>query len=47
MSDRIIKEYLQLLCEYQDNDRISQLVNPAVASVNPTEDTVKKGGISQ
>ena len=47
MSDRIIKEYLQLLSEYQDNDRISQLVNPAVASVNPTEDEVKKGGISQ
>jgi len=46
MSDRIIKEYLQLLCEYQDNDRISQLVNPSVASVNPTEDAVKKGGIS-
>ncbi len=47
MSDRIVKEYLQLLSEYQANDRISQLVNPAVASVNPTEDTVKKGGISQ
>ncbi len=47
MSDRIIKEYLQLLSEYQDNDRLSQLVNPAVASVTPTEDPVKKGGISQ
>ena len=47
MSDRIIKEYLQLISEYQDNDRLSQLVNPAVASVNPTEDTVKKGGSSQ
>jgi len=46
MSDRIIKEYLQLISEYQDNDRLSQLVNPAVASVNPTEDPIKKGGIS-
>ena len=44
MSDRIIKEYLQLLSEYQDNDRLSQLVNPPV---NPTKDAVKKGGISQ
>ena len=42
MSDRIVREYLQLLSEYQDNDRISQLVNP---SVNPTEDAAKKGGI--
>jgi hypothetical protein len=44
MSDRIIKEYLQLVSEYQDNDRLSQLVNPPIT---PTEDTVKKGGISQ
>ena len=44
MSDRIIKEYLQLVSEYQDNDRLSQLVNPPIP---PTEDTVKKGGISQ
>jgi hypothetical protein len=44
-SDRIVREYLQLLSEYQDNDRISQLVNPAVASVNPTEDAAQKGGI--
>jgi hypothetical protein len=37
MSDRLIREYLQLLSEYQDNDRLSQLVNPAVASVDPAE----------
>ena len=45
MSDRLVREYLQLLSEYQANDRLSQLVNPvvnpAVASVNPAE----KGGI--
>jgi hypothetical protein len=28
LSDRIIREYLQLLSDYQDNDRIAQLVNP-------------------
>ena len=47
MSDRLVKEYLQLLSEYQDNDRLSQLANPAVASVNPTKDTVGKRGVSQ
>ena len=35
LSDRIIKEYLQLLSEYKDNERLSQLVNP-----------IEKGGIS-
>lgn len=43
MSDRLVKEYLQLLSEYENNDRLSQLVTPLV---NPTEDTAKKGGIS-
>ncbi len=43
MSDRLVKEYLQLLCEYENNDRLSQLVTPLV---NPTEDAAKKGGIS-
>jgi hypothetical protein len=28
LSDRIIREYLQLFDEYQDNDRLSQLINP-------------------
>jgi hypothetical protein len=29
MSDRIIREYLQLFSEYEDNDRLFQLINPA------------------
>jgi len=29
MSDRLVREYLQLLSDYQDSDRISQLVNPS------------------
>jgi hypothetical protein len=37
MSDRLVREYLQLLSEYENNHRLSQLVNP-----NPKE----KGGIS-
>jgi hypothetical protein len=44
MSDRLVKEYLQLLCEYQDNDRLAQMVNPPVS---PTEDTTGKRGQSQ
>jgi len=44
MSDRLVKEYLQLLSEYQDNDRLSQLISPLV---KPTEDTTEKRGTSQ
>jgi len=29
MSERLVREYLQLLSDYQDNDRIAQLVNPS------------------
>jgi hypothetical protein len=29
MSDRLVREYLQLLSDYQANDRIAQLVNPS------------------
>lgn len=42
MSDRLVREYLQLLSEYEGNDRLSQLVNPAIASANLRE----KRGIS-
>lgn len=28
LSDKIIREYLQLLAEYKDNDRVYQLLNP-------------------
>ena len=44
MSDRLVKEYLQLLSEYQDSDRLSQLVKPLVST---TEDTTGKRGTSQ
>jgi hypothetical protein len=44
MSDRLVKEYLQLLSEYQDSDRLSQLVKPLVST---TEDTTEKRGQSQ
>ena len=28
LSDKIIREYLQLFSDYKDNDRVSQLLNP-------------------
>jgi hypothetical protein len=29
LSDRLVREYLQLFSDYKDSDRISQLVNPS------------------
>jgi hypothetical protein len=36
LSDRIVREYLQLLSEYPANDRLSQLVNPTEKGGMPT-----------